>query len=234
MAGYRFGPLAPGTGIWEHTDGVPTDAGCTAGPVVAPSMSRSARGFLTAGHCDKPDRAQVLTFSDAEHRSPQSAGVYTPAPREGRSVDATSLWISGTAAPATISGYPVAGVLTEAATRSPELVGQTVCVQGAVSGRVCGDLVDASGQIAMDAVTQPGDSGAAMFLVSDTGAATVIGILTKRAVSGSGTYGVIAETALRELGAQVVTDRDAAAAVRGDTRYVQPAEIRVVGLITGI
>lgn len=218
-AGYRFGPLATGTGIWEHSDGVSTDAGCTAGPVVAPTMSPTNRGYLTAGHCDKPDRSRVLTFSDAAHASPQFVGVYTPAPAAGRRVDATSLWTTDATTVASIAGYPVAGALTEEATRAPELIGQTVCVLGAVSGLVCGKLADATAQIVVDATTHEGDSGSAMFLVSDTGAATLIGILTKSEKTG-GTYGVIADTALRELGAQVVTDPVAAAAVRGDTRYV--------------
>lgn len=216
-AGYRFGPLATGTGIWEHSDGVSTDAGCTAGPVVAPTMSPTNRGYLTAAHCDKPDRARVLTFADASHTNPQFVGVYTP--RKPGSLDATSLWITDTTTVASIAGHPVAGALTEEATRAPELIGQTVCVLGAVSGLVCGKLADATAQIVVDATTHEGDSGSAMFLVSDTGAATLIGILTKSEKTG-GTYGVIADTALRELGAQVVTDPVAAAAVRGDTRYV--------------
>lgn len=216
-AGYRFGPLAPGVGIWEHAGGVDTDAGCTAGPLVAPTMSPTSRGYLTAGHCDKPDRTQVLTFADAAHANSQFVGVYTP--RKPGSLDATSLWITGGPASPSIAGHPVAGVLTAESARSPELIGQTVCVLGAVSGLVCGKLADATAQIVVDATTHEGDSGSAMFLVSDTGAATLIGILTKSEKTG-GTYGVIADTALRELGAQVVTDPTAAAAVKGDARYV--------------
>lgn len=160
---------------------------------------------------------QGVDLSDAAHTNPQFVGVYTP--RKPGSLDATSLWITSTAASSSIAGHPVAGALTEEATRSPELIGQTVCVLDAVSGLVCGKLADATAQIVVDATTHEGDSGSAMFLVSDTGAATLIGILTKSETTG-GTYGVIADTALRELGAQVVTDPVAAAAVRGDTRYV--------------
>lgn len=216
----RFGSTAePGMGVWERG----TDSGCTLGPVVAPTtMSPTSRGYLLAGHCDSAVTAQTVTYSDADRSDAHPLGVYTPWTQD-KPVDATTLWLQpGTAAPASIAGHPVAGVLTEAATRSPELIGQTVCVLGAVSGLVCGPLADASAQIVVDATTHEGDSGSAMFLVSNTGAATVIGILTKSEATG-GSYGVIADTALQGVGAQVVTDPTAAAAARGDARYVTPS-----------
>lgn len=226
--GHRFGPLAPGVGIWEHKDGVATDAGCTLGPAVAPSMSPANRGYLTAGHCDKPDRTQVLVFTDAPHASPQFVGVYTPAPAGGRQVDATSMWVSpGTSTAASVAGHPVAGVLTAAALKqlvSAPAPAPKACMYGAVSGLKCGDLVDADdNEISVDIATLPGDSGSPMFLVDgNTGATTLIGLLTDNS-EGSTSYGVVADAALRSLGAKLVTDPAVAVDPRADARYSDQA-----------
>lgn len=218
-AGHRFGPLAPGVGIWEHAAGVATDTGCTLGPAVAPEMNLARRGYLTAGHCDQPDRNQVLTFSDAAHTNPEFVGVYTP--RKPGSLDATSLWLaSDAAAPASIAGHPVAGVLTKSAVSDPKLEGQPVCVYAAVSGLKCGTLVTVDGdEISVDIPTLPGDSGSPLFMVNgNTDAATLIGVLTDNS-AGSTSYGVVADTALRDLGAKLVTDPAVTVAPRTDARY---------------
>lgn len=226
--GHRFGPLAPGVGIWEHNDGVATDAGCTLGPAVAPSMSPANRGYLTAGHCDKPDRTQVLVFTDAPHASPQFVGVYTPARAGGRQVDATSMWVSpGTSTAASVAGHPVAGVLTAAALKqlvSAPAPAPKACLYGAVSGLKCGDLVDADdNEISVDIATLPGDSGSPMFLVDgNTGATTLIGLLTDNS-EGSTSYGVVADAALRSLGAKLVTDPAVAVDPHTDARYSDQA-----------
>ncbi|RIS02757.1 hypothetical protein [Mycobacteroides abscessus] len=222
-AGHRFGPLAPGVGIWEHAAGVATDTGCTLGPAVAPEMNLARRGYLTAGHCDKPDRNQVLTFADAAHTNPEFAGVYTP--RKPGSLDATSLWLaSDAAAPASIAGHPVAGVLTKSAVSDPKLEGQPVCVYAAVSGLKCGTLVTVDGdEISVDIPTLPGDSGSALFMVNgNTDAATLIGVLTDNS-KGSTSYGVVADTALRDLGAKLVTDPAVTIAPRTDAHYSDQA-----------
>lgn len=222
--GHRFGPLAPGVSVWEHEAGVATDAGCTLGPAVAPTMSPTSRGYLLAGHCDKPDRTQVLVFTDPSHASPRPVGVYTPAPSGGRKLDATSLWLQpGTSAPASIAGHPVAGVLTTAALK--ELVSGSgpapkACVYGAVTGLSCGDLIDADDkEVTVDIPVRKGDSGSPMFLYDESArAVTVIGVLTDNS-RGNTSYGVTAETALRSLGAKLVTDPAVAVDTRADARY---------------
>lgn len=219
--GHRFGPVAPGVGVWEHGAGIATDTGCTLGPVVAPGMSPVNRGYLTAGHCDKPDRTQVLAFSDAAHASPQFVGVYTPAPAGGRPVDAVSLWVAaGTSTPTSLAGHPVAGVLTKTAVSDPKLEGQPVCLLGAVSGLVCATLVTVDGdEISVDIPTQKGDSGSPLFMVNgNTNAVTLVGLLTDNS-QGSTSYGVVADTALHDLGAKLVTDPSVAVDAGRDTRY---------------
>lgn len=209
---------APGVGVWEQG----TNKVCTLGPVIAPTMSPTSRGYLTAKHCDQPSVASAVIYADAAHTDPRTLGVYTP--RNPEDADATSLWVSpGVAAPASIAGHPVAGVLNATAVKalaSGSSAAPKVCVYGAVSGLVCGDLIDANDkEVTVDITTRDGDSGGAVFLYDEaTHAATLIGLASSG--SGSYTYGVLAETALRELGAQVVTDPAAAATVRGDSRYV--------------
>lgn len=225
--GHRFGPLAPGVGIWEHAAGVATDTGCTLGPAVAPDMAPANRGFLTAGHCDKPDRTQVLTFADAAHAAPQFVGVYTPAPVGGRPVDVTSLWLTpGTTAPSGIAGHSVAGVLTKPALQamvSGPAAAPKVCIYGAVSGLKCGDLVDADGtEISTEISTRNGDSGSPLFMVNgNTDAVTLIGLVSSG--SGSFTYAIYLDQALREVGAKLVTDPAVAVDAGTDSRYSDQA-----------
>ncbi|WP_157931150.1 hypothetical protein [Mycobacteroides abscessus] len=226
-AGHRFGPLAPGVGIWEHAAGVATDTGCTLGPAVAPDMAPANRGYLTAGHCDKPDRTQVLTFADAAHAAPQFVGVYTPAPVGGRPVDVTSLWLTpGITAPSGIAGHSVAGVLTKPALQamvSGPAAAPKVCIYGAVSGLKCGDLVDADGtEISVEISTRKGDSGSPLFMVNgNTDAVTLIGLVSSG--SGSFTYAIYLDQALREVGAKLVTDPAVVVDAGKDSRYSDQA-----------
>jgi hypothetical protein len=208
---------APGVGVWEQG----TSKVCTLGPAVAPTMSPASRGYLTAKHCDQPGEASAIIYADAAHTDARPLGVYTP--RKPEDVDATSLWLqSGTAAPASIAGHPVAGVLTNAAVKS--LVSGSgpapkVCVYGAVTGLACGDLIDADdNEISVDIPTREGDSGGTVFLYDEgTRAVTPIGLVSGG--SGSYTYATYLHTALRSLGAQLVTDRSVAVDRSTDTRY---------------
>lgn len=203
---------APGVGIWEQG----TDNGCTLGPVVAPTMSETSRGYLTAGHCDSVVVADAVIYADANRTDARRVGVYTGTVDEGYR-DSTALWVTGTAAPASIAGRPVAGLLTKAAVK--ELPTNTaVCVDGAVSGVICGPLSEADGdRIQIEVPTREGDSGAAVFLVSDTGAATLVGQVKKS--STRYTYATFLESALADQHAKLVVDRSAATAAKGDPRY---------------
>lgn len=208
---------APGVGVWESG----TKDGCTLGPAIAPTMSPTSRGYITARHCDTPAAVDAVTFADAGHADARPVGVYTPS---AGPLDATTVWMNpGTATPTTIAGHKVAGVLTEAAvkelpTRWPDSAKATpVCVYGAVTGFACGEL-SFTDQLTVKVRTAPGDSGAPMFLVDgNTGAITLLGLLT-RGVDDV-TLGEFLEPALKQGGAMAVTDRSAAISPAKDKRY---------------
>ncbi|EUA41889.1 hypothetical protein I549_0245 [Mycobacterium avium subsp. avium 2285 (R)] len=119
----------------------------------------------------------------------------------------------------------MAGVLTADAVR--ELVGDdvTVCVDGAVLGLRCGDLIDADADlITADIPTDHGDSGGPMFLVNTrTQAATLIG-LVKGGSSGFA-YATYLDPTLRALGSKVVTDPAVAVKPGSDPRYSDAAVV---------
>ncbi|ANO17376.1 trypsin domain-containing protein [Mycobacteroides abscessus subsp. abscessus] len=212
---------APGVGVWEQG----TTKVCTLGPVVAPERNRDDRGYLTAKHCDQPGTAQAIIYADAAHTDPRPLGVYTP--RKSGSLDATSIWLaSDAAAPATIAGHPVAGVLTDTALKelaSGRAPAPKVCVYGAVSGLACGDLIDADDrELTVDIPTREGDSGAAVFLYDEgTRAVTLIGLVSSG--NDSFTYATYLDEALRELGAKLVTDPAVSIASATDPRYSDQA-----------
>lgn len=216
----RFGATAaPGTGVWEGAQG------CTLGPVVAPEMSSSGRGFLTAGHCDIAGTATVVAYADAGHADPRPVGVYTPAPPAGRPTDVVSLWTSpGVAGAPSIAGHRVAGVMTQAAVKALPTAwteGATatpVCIYGAVSGLLCGELAFTD-RLTVRLRADHGDSGAPMFVVDETtGDVTLIGVLTDSNLGEHG-FGEFLEPALDDLDANVVVDPAAATAVKGDPIY---------------
>lgn len=210
VRGYRFGVPATGIMLWQSGEG------CTAGPVVAPAAASRQRGLLTAGHCDITQGNPVTTYTAGDHSASAQAGTYTGTKRTD-TLDATVVW--GPAAPATVGGqYRVAGVLTTDAVR--ELVGEAVvCVDGAVLGLRCGDLVDADADLITARIpTDHGDSGAAMFLVNKaTQAATLIGIV--KGSSSGFSYATYLDPTLRALGSKLVTDPAVAVDVSKDRRY---------------
>lgn len=218
----RFAATAtPGVGVWEQG----TTKVCSLGPAVAPTMSPTSRGYLTAKHCDQPGDAQAIIYADAAHADARPLGVYTP--RKPEDIDATTLWLKpGATAPASIAGRPVAGALTKTAVRglvSGSAPAPKVCVYGAVTGLKCGDLIDADDtEISVDIATEHGDSGGAVFLVNgNTGAVTPIGLVSSG--SGSYTYATYLDAALHDLGAELVTDPAAAVDPRIDSRYSDQA-----------
>lgn len=215
--GYRFGAPATGIMLWQSGEG------CTAGPVVAPAAASRQRGLLTAGHCDITQGNPVTSYTTSDHSASAQAGNYTGTKDTG-DIDATVVW--GPTAPATVGGqYRVAGVLTGDAVR--ELVGDdvTVCVDGAVLGLRCGDLVDADADLITARIpTDHGDSGAAMFLVDKaTQATTLIGIV--KGSSSGFSYATHLDPTLRALGSKVVTDPAVAVNPGSDPRYSDAAVI---------
>lgn len=214
---------SPGVGVWEQG----TTKVCSLGPAVAPTMSSTSRGYLTAKHCDQPGDAQAIIYADAAHADARPLGVYTP--RKPEDIDATTLWLTSAAtAPASIAGHPVAGAFTKTAVRglvSSSAPVPKVCVYGAVTGLKCGDLIDADDtEISVDIPTEHGDSGGAVFLVNgNTGAVTPIGLVSSG--SGSYTYATYLEAALHDLGAQLVTDPATAVDPAEDSRYSDQAVV---------
>ncbi|MFT9663703.1 hypothetical protein ACM0CQ_15815 [Mycobacteroides abscessus subsp. abscessus] len=210
VRGFRYGKVSTGYGVFEVGDSTRLEAGCTLGPVVAPTMDHTARGWVIAGHCDRAELTRVAAFSDPVHTSRVDVGVYTP--QSGvRRVDATTLYPSRSAsadnAPR-VAGYPVAGVLTNAATEQlPE--GTPVCVAAAKSGLQCGTYIDTiRGGIILDRLrTVPGDSGSPLFTYdANSDSVTLIGILTRSAEDAANSYGAVLDTALEDNGALAVVD----------------------------
>ncbi|AUN38644.1 hypothetical protein ASU32_00310 [Tsukamurella tyrosinosolvens] len=188
-----------------------TNGNCTAGPAVAPAASPRTRGYVTAGHCDKAPGAPVSITGGG-------SGTYTGTTTTDP-YGVTTLW--GAPSTATVAGgrYKVAGVLTEAAVKA--LPGDTpVCIDGKSSGLHCGTLLDADEDgIELDRTrTQPGDSGAPVFLLDEMSqTATLIGILD--ATSGEFAYVTYLDRALAQTRSKALVDPQAQAAVAGDTGY---------------
>ncbi|MDV7193195.1 S1 family peptidase [Mycolicibacterium fortuitum] len=183
-------------------------ARCTAGPAIAAASTPTRRGFVAAGHCDEAPGSAVSAGGE-------SIEPYTDTRRGDRGVTVT--WGAANAAPTVAGGFKVAGVLKQDVVQRLEY-GTPVCMDGAVSGVRCGTVTenDASG-IYVKLPIERGDSGAPLFLVSDRGTATLIGIVEQR--SGNFTFGAYLDPLLAEVGAKVLTDRTAAIDPRTDPRY---------------
>lgn len=184
-------------------------ARCTAGPAIAATSTPTRRGFVAAGHCDEVPGSAVSAGGE-------SIEPYTDTRRGDRGVTVT--WGAANAAPTVAGGeFKVAGVLKQDAVQRLEY-GTPVCMDGAISGVKCGTVTenDATG-IYVKMPIERGDSGAPLFLVSDRGTATLIGIVEQR--SGNFTFGAYLDPLLAEVGAKVLTDRTAAIDPRTDPRY---------------
>lgn len=183
-------------------------ARCTAGPAIAAASTPTRRGFVAAGHCDEVPGSTVTVGGE-------SIEPYTDTRRGDRGV--TVAWGTANAAPTVAGGFKVAGVLKQPAVQRLEY-GTPVCMDGAISGVRCGTVTenDASG-IYVKMPIERGDSGAPLFLVSDRGTATLIGIVEQR--SNGFTFGAYLDPLLDEVGAKVLTDRTAAIDPSTDPRY---------------
>lgn len=199
--GQAMGSPAPGIKI--RRDG-PRDGPdiCTLGPAVTVA-GRPA--FLTAGHCDDSGTLQYAQVN-ADDSEPLPLGPAVQAAIGGASAeysDSALIITHEAAADDAVVGFPVAGELTVEQTRSLPR-GTPICVAGAVSGTRCGAFIGAAdGLIRFTRVTQPGDSGAPVFVVAN-GRATVIGVHKGLNDSGDSIATFIAP-ALQRLGAQLVT-----------------------------
>lgn len=197
---------------------------CTLGPAVQ-KAGGTGDGFVTAGHCGPTGTPQRLKSGADPAGMP--LGVLAGSEEIDGAVtsDSAALWVGpADRSAAVIAGnWRVAGVMTlEAARRLPAKT--PVCFDGAVSGVVCGPLDDASTDILFDAASQPGDSGAPVFLVdATTRTATLVGIL-KGGDDTAGDAGRVSlatflDPALTRLEAHALVDPKAAASVAADPRY---------------
>lgn len=180
---------------------------CTAGPAVVAEAAAARRGYLAAGHCDGRPGSSVS--ADGEAVEP-----YTETRLGDRGVTVT--WGAANTAP-TVAGFRIAGVLKQdAVQRLPQ--GTPVCMDSNVSGVRCGAVVENDGTgIYLDLPAERGDSGAPLFLVSDRGTASLIGLAEQR--SGAYTFGAYLDPLLDEVGARALVDRTVAADPRTDSRY---------------
>lgn len=188
---------------------------CTIG--VAVQAADIGNAFVTAGHCDRAPGGALFLYPEAD--TTDAVAKQLPATfvktdthavadiGTGLVSDSTLLPVSTVDRAATkIAGrYPIAGVLTTAAVK--QLLADTpVCLDGAVSGLVCGRLVDADddGLVRFDVGSRDGDSGGPVFLLDQQHRAVLIGIHKR----GDGTTAAATylEPALMRLGAGAMLD----------------------------
>ncbi|MGV0675671.1 hypothetical protein ABQE62_05695 [Mycolicibacterium fortuitum] len=214
----QFGATpAPGIKI-GHRNADGTKDMCTIGPAVAPEMSPSAGGFLTAGHCT------ANLAPTPQYLQPDADGPYTAfAPAIGAvnagAVDAAAIWTTGPQPRAGVAQWPVAGVLTEDGVRALVRPGDPICVDGARTGIRCGALISAddNGRIRYDVPTREGDSGAPVFVVDQNGRATLIGI--HKEGNGSTAVATYLDGALSRLGVKALVDPAVAIDPQADPGY---------------
>lgn len=165
-------------------------------------------GYVTAGHCGIGPYAAEQYIQTTRSGPVEPLGVVTGAEDDDAGVDSAVIWTDRDMDPAaatTIAGFPIGGLMAEADVRELP-IGTPICLDGAISGLVCADLVNADDRrrIRLAAAAVEGDSGAPVFVV-DRGSrrATVIGIL--EGGSGLTSTATYMEPALQRLGAQLVT-----------------------------
>ncbi|WP_234809284.1 S1 family peptidase [Mycobacteroides saopaulense] len=206
--GGQFGSLPyPGITILQQ-QGDESSKNCTLGPAVVDKTSQRT-GFVGAGHCDDSPGGQTFVLADYEGTEAVPVGVYAnskDAPTPMGYSDSAVIWTKILDPRSTlIAGtWPVAGVMPAADVRKLR-AGTPVCIDGAKSGVVCSPLVGATNDYILTApMTQPGDSGAAVFLVDEkTLQATLIGIHS--GTEDGHSEATFLEPALTRLGATALT-----------------------------
>ncbi|MDM2401903.1 hypothetical protein PP549_22955 [Mycobacteroides abscessus] len=203
----QYGKPAPGVKIGRVSSSDPSgSAKCTLGPAVT---AGERTGFLTAGHCaDKPgtDQYAQVNYDGSDPMLLGPAVQAEDAPTSNGHSDSAVIW-SGRVDPGAtrIAGrWPVSGVMSVADVRALP-TGTPICLDGAKSGVNCSPLVSARGDLILTApMTQPGDSGSAVFVVDDkTSHATLIGI--HRGTANGHSEATFIEPALIRLGAIALT-----------------------------
>lgn len=203
----QYGNPAPGVKIGRVSSSDPSgSAKCTLGPAVT---AAGRKGFLTAGHCaDKPgtDQYAQVNYDGSDPLLLGPAVQAQDAPAPGGYSDSAVIWTASVDPGATrIAGrWPVSGVMPAREVRALP-AGTPVCIDGAKSGVVCSRLVSANGDYILTApMTQPGDSGSAVFVIDDkSNLATLIGI--HRGTANEHSEATFLEPALHRFGATALT-----------------------------
>lgn len=206
--GSQFGALPyPGAVIAQHQNDGSTKS-CTLGPAVADKTSQRT-GFVGAGHCDNSPGGQTFVFADSAGAEPIPVGVYTDsqdAPTPQGYSDSAVIWTKTVDPRATLLAgtWPVEGVMSVSDVRKLR-TGTPICIDGAKSGVVCSPLIAVNADYVLTPpVTQPGDSGATVFVVDErTRRATLIGIHS--GTEDGRSEATFLEPALARLGAAALT-----------------------------
>ncbi|ORA42159.1 hypothetical protein BST19_26130 [Mycobacterium bouchedurhonense] len=171
--------LTPGSTLrmWDADDA--SSAVCTAGFV-----ARNRRGtavLLDAGHCDRGGDVTMRAGSGGRQVPVGGFVVTEYAGNDDKDTDIGVVRLSkDIPLHADIAGtIPVTGAL-------PYVVpGQTLCKIGAVTGRSCGRVIDASPtKVKFAAAIAPGDSGGPVFGLKDDGTAVAVGITIRSTDDG--------------------------------------------------
>lgn len=172
----QFGSPAPGVkfAYLDNTSTTGKDK-CTIGPAVT---AGARAGFVIAGHCanGNPQKWAQTNFDGSD---PLLLGTPELVSVDTYTDDSAVIWTSEAAGDDRIAGtWPVAGVMPlEELAILP--AGTSICVDGAVSGVKCTELVKVDGtRIISSPMTEQGDSGAVVFVVdAATHRATLLGVV---------------------------------------------------------
>lgn len=176
----QFGSPAPGVRIGRFADGPTGQASCTLGPAVE---AGPRHGFITAGHCaGKKLGAVHYAQIHADGSSPLPLGPteeFQDQPADSGWSDSAIIWTEEARGDSTLAGaWEVDRAMSVDEVRDLAPATTPICVDGAVAGVRCSPLVDADkGLIRFERITSAGDSGAPVFVVTETGDAVLIGIV---------------------------------------------------------
>ncbi len=173
------------------------DYGCTLGPAITKA---GRTGFLIAEHC-------VKTGTQWARVNPQAANPLAlgPAVEGNKPTDSAVIWTEAAADDTRVAGtWPIRGALTLPQVQALN-VSSKVCINGAVSGVLCGSVASSSNDtMFLILPTHEGDSGSAVFVVDERGDAWIAGVLV-RGNSGNRSDATPISTALAGRNAEVIT-----------------------------
>lgn len=202
----QYGIPAPGVKIGRVSSSDPSgSAKCTLGPAVT---TAARAGFLTAGHCaDMPGTNQYaqVHFDGSAPLLLGPAEQAQDSPSPNGYTDSAVIW-TGTVDPAATriaNTWPITGVMPVSEVKQLP-AGTPICIDGAKSGVVCSPLISVGTDFIRSVSTvQHGDSGAAVFVVDQTGSATLLGIASR--ITDGQHEAAFLEPALQRLGATALT-----------------------------